>query len=86
MYSTRTVQNKKEIIRRKTKQKLKQFTLGQCAANKINISSNVLFYRRLRPDLHSASHIHFQVHICITFTKPNNFPVSSQSSIHNFFY
>ena len=43
------------------------------------------FYRRLRPDLHSASHIHFQVHICITFTKPNNFPVSSQSSIHNFF-
>ena len=43
------------------------------------------FYRRLRPDLHSASHFHFQVHICITFTKPNNFPVSSQSSIHNFF-
>ena len=43
MYSTRTVQNKKEKLRRKTKQKLKQFTLGQCAAhsfaNKINICS-----------------------------------------------
>ena len=72
-FSYSTKQERK--IKTKNKTKLKQFTLGQCAAhsfaNKINISSNVLFYRRLRPDLHSASHFHFQVQYIYAQLLPN---------------